>query len=239
MPDKLSREEQNKYIRQIILPGIGVDGQLKIRNAKVLMIGCGGLGCPALLYLAASGVGTIGLADHDTVTITNLHRQVLYGNADKGRKKTEVAIEKISAMHPEVNLVMHDVKVDESNAAQLINAYDIVIDGCDNFKTRYIINDACAKSSKPLVYGSILGFQGQLCVFNYRNGKNLRDLFPEPPADGEVPDCSENGVMPSVPGIIGTMMANECLKVILGNAEPSGWFFILDAATLETERLSF
>jgi molybdopterin-synthase adenylyltransferase len=235
----LSTEEKRKYVRQIIVPQIGAAGQEKIRKARVALVGCGGLGCPALLYLAASGIGKIGLIDFDTVSITNLHRQVLFGNEDVGKKKVHTAIAKLKVMHPEVHFAAHDVVLDGTNAAEILDQYDIVLDGCDNFATRYIVNDVCVKHAKPLVYASILGFQGQLAVFNHGNGKNLRDLFPEPPDAGDVPDCSENGVMPTVPGIMGTMMANECLKVILDMAEVSGWFMLLDAATLETERMLF
>lgn len=229
----LSNEEKRKYIKQIMLSEIGISGQERIRNAKVAVVGCGGLGCPVLLYLASAGVGTIGLIDFDTVSITNLHRQVLYGNADVGKKKVKVAGEKIGLMHPEVKLIEHDVMINEENAESIFAKYDIVIDGCDNFETRYVVNDTCLKIGKPLIYGSILGFQGQLALFNYKEGKNLRDLFPEPPNAEDVPDCSENGVLATVPGIIGTFMANECLKAILELSELKNQFVLIDCRDLK------
>ncbi len=235
----LSPEEKRKYIRQIMMQEIGLPGQEKIRNAKVAIVGCGGLGCPVLLYLASAGVGTIGIIDFDTINITNLHRQILYGNADVEKKKTEVAKQKINVMHPEVNVIVHDVMLDKKNTSEILKEYDIVIDGCDNFETRYIVNDACVDLGKPLVYGSILGFEGQVAVFNHKGSRNLRDLFPEPPNSEDVPDCSENGVLATVPGIVGTMMANECLKVILGKEMLGNKFVILDCLTLETSILNY
>lgn len=224
----LTKEEKHKYIKQIMLPEIGVQGQEKIRQAKIAVVGAGGLGCPVLLYLAAAGTGTLGIIDFDTVNITNLHRQILYGNGDINHKKAEAAAQKLNLMHPEVKTVVHDAMLKEENAENILSAYDIVVDGCDNFMTRYIVNDTCVKLNKPLVYGSILGFEGQLAVFNYNGSKNLRHLFPEPPNPEDVPDCSENGVLATVPGIIGTMMANETLKVILGKTEMQNKFLVVD-----------
>jgi adenylyltransferase/sulfurtransferase len=235
----LSAEEKRKYIRQIMLSGVGTSGQEKIRNAKVAIVGCGGLGCPALLYLAAAGVGKIGIIDFDTVSITNLHRQILFGNEDVGKIKIEVAQKKLNQMHPEVEIILHPVMLDETNAENIFRDYDIIVDGCDNFATRYTVNDACVKQGKPLVYASILGSEGQIATFNYKGSKNLRDLFPEPPNPEDVPDCSENGVLATIPGIIGTMMANECLKVIFENDVAADKFTIIDCASLKISSLNY
>lgn len=235
----LSNEEKRKYIKQIMVPEIGLPGQENIRNAKIAIVGCGGLGCPTLLYLAAAGVGTIGIIDFDTISITNLHRQVLFGNNDVGMKKIEVAKRKINEMHPEVNIITHNVMLDENNAESILKNYDLVVDGCDNFLTRYTVNDVCVKLNKPLVYGSILGFEGQIATFNYKGSKNLRDLFPEPPNSEDVPDCSENGVLATIPGIVGTMMANETLKVILKKNVAVNKFIILNCSTLHLTELNY
>jgi molybdopterin-synthase adenylyltransferase len=235
----LSKEEKRKYIKQIMISDIGLSGQEKIRNAKVAIVGCGGLGCPALLYLAAAGVGTIGIIDFDTVSITNLHRQILFGNNDVGKKKINVACEKINAMHPEVNIIRHDLMLNDENAEMILSNYDLIIDGCDNFLTRYIVNDTCVKLNIPLVYGSILGYEGQISVFNFKGSKNLRDLFPEPPNPEDVPDCSENGVLATIPGIIGTMLANETLKVILDKEVLQNKFLIINCIEMELAILEF
>jgi len=235
----LSPDEKRKYIRQIMIPGIGLSGQEKIRQAKVAIVGCGGLGCPVLLYLASAGVGTIGIIDFDTVNITNIHRQILYGNDDVGKKKVEVAKHRININHPEVTVVIHDVMLNLSNAEEIFSHYDIIIDGCDNFDTRYIVNDTCVKLEKPLVYGSILGFEGQVAVFNLNKSKHLRDLFPEPPNAEDVPDCSENGVLATIPGIVGTIMANECLKVILNRCTLSNQFLLFNCLEPELSVLHY
>jgi adenylyltransferase/sulfurtransferase len=231
--------DQKKYIKQIMLQEIGMKGQEKIRQAKVAIVGCGGLGCPALLYLASAGVGNIGIIDFDEVSTSNLPRQILFCSNDVGKKKVEVAENKIRALHPEVNIIKHDAMLDESNAEEILKQYDIVIDGCDNFMTRYIVNDACVKLGKSLVYGSILGFDGQLATFNYNGSKNLRDLFPEPPNPDEVPDCSENGVLATVTGIMGTMMANECVKVILGKNVSANKLTLINCLDLQMRILSY
>ncbi|MGZ4043964.1 MAG: HesA/MoeB/ThiF family protein [Bacteroidia bacterium] len=235
----LSPGEKRKYIRQIMIPEIGLSGQEKIRKAKVAIVGCGGLGCPVLLYLASAGVGTIGIIDFDTVNITNIHRQILYGNDDVEKKKVEVAKQRINTKHPEVTIIAHDIMLDHSNAEEIFSGYDIVIDGCDNFETRYIVNDTCIKLDKPLVYGSILGFEGQVAVFNLNRSKHLRDLFPEPPNPEDVPDCSENGVLATIPGIMGTIMANECLKVILDKCTLSDKFLLFNCLDMELSVLHY
>jgi adenylyltransferase/sulfurtransferase len=235
----LSTEERKKYVRQIMIPGVGIQGQEKIRNASIAIVGIGGLGCPVLQYLASAGVGKIGIIDFDTVNLSNLHRQILFGNNDVGLKKTEVAKAKIGTMHPEVEIKIHDEMLDEKNAVTIFRDYDMVVDGCDNFLTRYIVNDACVKLGKPLVYGSILGYEGQLAVFNLRGSKNLRDIFPEPPNPDEVPDCSENGVLATVPGIVGNLMANECLKVILDKQPLQNKFLVMNVLDMKTTILNF
>jgi len=237
--EMLSPEERKKYVRQMMLAEIGEAGQEKLKAAKVAVVGCGGLGCPVLLYLASAGIGTIGIIDFDIVTVSNLHRQILFGNKDVGKKKTELAKTKINVMHPEVNIIIHDKMLKENNAEEILKNYDLVIDGCDNFETRYIVNDTCVKLQKPLVYGSILGFEGQLAVFNFEGGKNLRHLFPEPPNPEDVPDCSENGVLATVPGIIGTMMANETIKVIIGKSEMKNRLLLLNCLTSEHRILDY
>ena len=212
----LSKEEKHTYIRQIMLKEIGLEGQLKLKHTKVVVVGAGGLGCPVLMYLASCGIGTIGIIDFDTVDRTNLHRQVLYGAKDIGKKKAIAAAERLKSFYPEINFIVHNVMLTEANVQSIVNEYDLVVDGCDNFATRYSVNDACVALNLPLVYGSILGFEGQLAVFNYKGSKHLRDIFPESPNPEDVPDCSENGVLGIVPGLLGTMMANEVLKLVLG-----------------------
>ena len=229
--------ERKRYIRQIILPEMGLTGQEKLKAAKVLVIGAGGLGCPVLQYLVAAGVGTIGIVDDDTVDITNLHRQILYSADDIGKGKAETAARKMSVMNPYINLTPIPVRLDELNAAEIIANYDLVIDGSDNFPTRYLANDVCVELNKPLVFGSILRFEGQVSVFNYKNGPTYRCLFPEA-EEGD--NCEVAGVIGILPGIIGTYMANEAIKVICGiGAVLSGKLLILNALNNETNIFSF
>jgi len=204
-----------RYSRQTILPEVGEQGQQKLKNASILMIGAGGLGCPVLLYLAAAGVGRIGIVDVDKVDITNLHRQVLYTMEDEGKMKAEVAARKLIALNPEINIDVYPVWLSKENVLDIFSKYDIIVDGSDNFATRYLVNDACVMLNKPLVFGSIFKFEGQVSVFNYQNGPTYRCLFPEAPAAGEVPNCSEIGVIGVLPGIIGSLQANEVIKIIL------------------------
>lgn len=211
----LTKEESKRYFKQILLDEVGLSGQLKIKRAKVAVIGAGGLGCPVLQYLTSVGVGEIGIIDFDIVDVSNLHRQILYTETDIGQPKTKVAIERLLAQNPYVVLREHRTLLSEENINDVLISYDIIVDGCDNFLTRYLINDYCVKMNKPLVYGSILGFEGQLALFNYNGSKNLRDIFPEPPNPEEVPNCNENGVLGTLPAIIGSMMAQEVLNVIL------------------------
>ena len=217
-----------------MLSEIGEEGQQKLKAAKVLVIGAGGLGCPVLQYLAAAGVGTIGVIDLDDLEESNLQRQILYGVADVGTNKAEAAKKRLEALNPFIEVRAYPFALDTSNALELFEDYDLVVDGTDNFATRYLVNDACVIMDKPLVYGSIFRFEGQVSVFNYKNGPTYRCLFPEPPQPGEVPNCSQVGVLGVLPGIIGTMQANEALKIILEIGEPlSGKLLVYNALDLQ------
>lgn len=209
-------QEFLRYNRQTILPEIGDEGQEKLKRAKVLVIGAGGLGCPVLQYLSTAGVGYIGIMDFDRIEIHNLHRQILYTENEIGQEKALVAQEVVSKLNPLIEVVAIPEKLTAENAVKIIEHYDIVVDGSDNFATRYLVNDTCVQLGKSLVYGSILKFDGQIAVFNHKGSKNLRDLFPEMPDPKDVPNCNLNGVLGTLPGIIGTMMAQETLKLILG-----------------------
>ncbi len=240
--------EQNlyeRYHRQVILPEFGEEGQQKLLEAKILVIGAGGLGCPALQYLAAAGVGTIGIVDDDVVALNNLHRQVLYSVNDIGLSKAKRAAHILQQLNPEIKIISYNQRLATQNALTLINDFDIIIDGTDNFSTRYMINDACVLLNKPLVYGAISQFEGQVSVFNPQPLKgsneavNYRDLFPDPPKDGEVLNCAEAGVLGVLPGIIGTMMANETIKLITGIGEPLiNQLLTYNALNNETYRLN-
>ncbi|MBF4467158.1 HesA/MoeB/ThiF family protein [Flavobacterium sp. LC2016-12] len=208
-------QEFLRYNRQTILPEIGDEGQEKLKKARVLVIGAGGLGCPILQYIATAGVGFIGIMDFDTIEIHNLHRQILYTENEIGQEKSLVAKEVVSKLNPLIKVEAINEKLTLENASTIMQQYDVIVDGSDNFATRYLVNDTCVEFQKPLVYGSILKFEGQVAVFNYKGSKNLRDLFPEMPNPKEVPNCNLNGVLGTLPGIIGTMMAHETLKLIL------------------------
>ncbi len=210
----LSAEEKERYSRHIKLEGFGEEAQLKLKSAKVLVIGAGGLGSPALLYLAAAGVGCIGVVDGDVVSLSNLQRQVLFDIQSVGQNKAEVAVTKLKALNNHIELKVHPFFVTPENALDLIAQYDVVLDGSDNFSTRYLVNDACVIAGKPLVYGAIHQFTGQVTVFNYQGGPTYRCLFPEPPPAGEMPGCGEIGVIGVLPGIIGTWQAAELIKLI-------------------------
>src|SRR5687767_1184697 len=221
---QLNNEHINRYKRHLILPEVGMDGQKKLLNARVLCIGAGGLGCPISLYLAAAGVGTIGLADIDVVSPSNLQRQVLFGVSSVGEDKVKAAAKRLKDLNPDCKVVEHKTIVDSSNVMELIKDYDIVIDGTDNFPTRYCVGDACVLAKKPNVYGSIFRFEGMITVFapHLKNpdtgdaGPCYRCMYPEPPDPGSVPSCAEGGVVGVLPGIIGTLQANEVIKLILG-----------------------
>lgn len=208
-------QEFLRYNRQTILPEIGDEGQEKLKKAKVLVIGAGGLGCPVLQYIATAGVGFIGIIDFDTIEMHNLHRQILYTENEIGKEKAIVAKEVVSKLNPLIEVVAITEKLTIENASTIIAQYDVIVDGSDNFSTRYLVNDTCVILQKPLVYGSILRFEGQVAVFNHKGSKNLRDLFPEIPDSKDVPNCNVNGVLGTLAGIIGTMMAHETLKLIM------------------------
>jgi adenylyltransferase/sulfurtransferase len=235
-----TKEELARYNRHIIIPGFGIEAQLKLKSAKVLVIGSGGLGSPVLLYLAAAGVGTLGIVDFDVVDDSNLQRQVLFGVESIGKPKVEAAKERLLALNPHLNIRLHNTHINSSNALEIIKDYDVIADGTDNFPTRYLVNDACVLLDKPNVYASIFQFDGQVSVFNYvdRNGvrgPNYRDLYPTPPPPGLVPSCAEGGVLGVLPGIIGSFQALEVIKVITGVGETlSGRFFTFDALQFET-----
>ncbi len=203
----------SRYSRQIFIEEIGLDGQRKIMNAKVLIIGAGGLGSPVIQYLAAAGVGTLGVADFDEVELHNLNRQIIHNENSVGKSKVKSAKDFVKNLNQQVSFIGFESKIDESNAEEIISQFNIIIDGSDNFKTRYLVNDTCVKLGKPLVYGSILGFSGQVAIFNYKRSKNLRDIFLEP-FDEDLPDCDSLGVLGALPGIVGSMMANQALKII-------------------------
>jgi adenylyltransferase/sulfurtransferase len=211
-----TEEELHRYHRQLILPGFGTGSQEKLKKARVLMVGAGGLGCPVLQYLCAAGVGTIGIVDFDKIELHNLHRQILYSTADLGKPKAETAANILKDQNPNVSFHIFNDVLSKKNSPEIISQFDIVVDGSDNFPTRYLVNDTCVDLKKPLVYGSIFNFEAQLSVFNYKGGKNLRDIYPEPPNPEDVPGCNENGVLGVVPGIMGGYMANACIQVILG-----------------------
>lgn len=240
---KLSKEELERYSRHLIIPEFNIEGQRKLKKAKVLVVGTGGLGSPVLLYLAAAGVGTIGILDFDVVDDSNLQRQVLFTMADVGTPKAEAAKKRLQALNPYVNFIVHNTMLSSENALDIIKDYDLVADGTDNFPTRYLVNDACVLLGKPNVYASIYRFEGQASVFNYidKNGNvgpNYRDLFPTPPPPGLVPSCAEGGVIGVLPGILGTIQANEVIKVISGVGEPlAGRLFLFDASSFETRLL--
>ena len=216
---KLREDQIERYSRQIILSNVGGKGQDKLLKAKVLVIGAGGLGSPAALYLAAAGVGTIGIVDSDKVEISNLQRQILHSTGDIGKEKTFSAKEKLGDLNPDVKVIIHQVRLTSENILDIIKNYDIIVDGSDNFPTRYLVNDACVMSNKPLSHGGILRFDGQVITIIPHQGPCYRCLFPEPPPPGLVPSCQEAGILGVVAGIIGLLQANETLKLILGEGE--------------------
>ncbi|MBC7389146.1 MAG: HesA/MoeB/ThiF family protein [Opitutaceae bacterium] len=236
----LSKPEQERYQRHIILPGFGLAAQEKLKSSSILVIGAGGLGCPALLYLVSCGFGRIGILDDDHVSESNLHRQVLYSSSDIGLSKAIVAKEKLSSINPFVQIEAFQTHINSTNALDLIRGFDIVMDGSDNFSTRYLVNDACVILGKPLVSGSIFTFEGQVSVFNYQNGPTYRCLFPQPPSASEMPNCSEIGVLGVLPGVVGTIMATEAIKVATNIGEIlSGKLLVYNALNMDFHKLSF
>ncbi|HYP15000.1 MAG TPA: molybdopterin-synthase adenylyltransferase MoeB [Bryobacteraceae bacterium] len=234
----LNKEEVLRYSRHLIMPEVGMEGQLKLKAAKVLLIGTGGLGAPLGMYLAAAGIGRIGLVDFDVVDFTNLQRQIIHGTKDVGKKKLDSAAETMLDINPHIQIDRFEVALTSENALDIVKDYDIVIDGTDNFPTRYLVNDACVLLGKPNVYGSIFRFEGQATVFAYEGGPCYRCLYPEPPPPGLVPSCAEGGVLGILPGMIGIMQATEAVKLILGTGEPLvGRLVMYDALAMRFREL--
>jgi adenylyltransferase/sulfurtransferase len=237
-PATLSNDEILRYSRHLIMPEVGMEGQLKLKNAKILLVGTGGLGAPLGLYLAAAGVGRIGLVDFDVVDFTNLQRQVIHGTKDVGRKKLDSAADRMKDINPNVQIDRYEVALSSENALEILSGYDIIIDGTDNFPTRYLVNDACVILKKPNVYGSIFRFEGQASIFAYPGGPCYRCLYPEPPPPGLVPSCAEGGVLGILPGTIGLIQATEAVKLILGAGEPLvGRLVLYDALAMKFREL--
>jgi adenylyltransferase/sulfurtransferase len=235
---QLTNDEIKRYSRHLIMPEVGVDGQRKLKAAKVLCIGAGGLGSPVAMYLAAAGVGTIGIVDFDVVDFSNLQRQILHGTPDVGRSKLASAKDRLNAINPNIDVQTHEAALSSQNALQLFGPYDIIVDGTDNFPTRYLVNDACVLLGKPNAYGSIFRFEGQASVFATKDGPCYRCLYPEPPPPGLVPSCAEGGVLGVLPGIIGVIQATETVKLIMGIGEPLiGRFLIYDALRMKFREL--
>ena len=234
----LNKDEILRYSRHLIMPEVGMDGQQKLKAAKVLCIGTGGLGSPLALYLAAAGIGTLGLVDFDTVDFTNLQRQIIHTTADVGRPKLESAADKIAAINPFVEIKKYETLLNSANALQLFKEFDIIVDGTDNFPTRYLVNDACVLSGKPNVYGSIFRFDGQASVFATKEGPCYRCMYPEPPPPGLVPSCAEGGVLGILPGLVGVIQATETIKLILGTGDPLiGRLLLVDALSMKFREL--
>ncbi|WP_294295976.1 HesA/MoeB/ThiF family protein [uncultured Chryseobacterium sp.] len=228
-----------RYSRQIFIEEIGLEGQRKIKNAKALVIGAGGLGSPVIQYLAAAGVGNLAVADFDEVELHNLNRQVIHNERSVGISKVESAGDFVKNLNHQVNFIRHHVKIDALNAEDLISDYDVVVDGSDNFATRYLVNDTCVKLGKPLIYGSILGFSGQVAVFNCQGSRNLRDVFPEPPSDENLLDCDSLGVLGPLPGIVGSMMANLTLNIIADLPVPVDRLTLIDTWNWSFQTVDF
>ena len=233
----LSVDEVKRYSRHLIIPDVGMAGQKRLKNAKVLVVGAGGLGSPALLYLAAAGVGTLGIVDFDTVDESNLQRQIIHGVSDVGKSKAESAKESIAEVNPYVKVILHKVRLDSDNVMEIFAPYDLIVDGTDNFATRYLVNDACVLLHKPYVWGSIYRFDGQASVFWADYGPCYRCLYPEPPPPGMVPSCAEGGVLGVLCASIGSIQVNEAIKLITGIGEPlSGRLMIYDALEMTYRR---
>ena len=235
---ELTTDELSRYSRHLILPEVGMEGQQRLKAAKVLCVGTGGLGSPLAFYLAAAGIGTLGLVDFDVVDASNLQRQIIHSTKDIGRKKLDSAEEKLTALNPALNVVKHETMLTSANALEILKDYDIVADGTDNFPTRYLVNDACVLLGKPNAYGSIFRFEGQCSVFATKEGPCYRCLYPEPPPPGLVPSCAEGGVLGILPGLVGVMQATEVIKLILGKGEPLiGRLLLVDALNMRFREL--
>ena len=238
MSDELTKKEYLRYSRHLILPEVGLEGQLKLKNSKVLLIGTGGLGAPLAMYLAAAGVGTIGIVDFDFVDESNLQRQIIHSTRDVGRPKIASAKDSIKAINPNVNVIAIETRLTSENALDIIKDYDVVADGTDNFPTRYLVNDACVLLGKPNVYGSVFRFEGQVSVFGAKDGPCYRCLYPSPPPPGLVPSCGEGGILGVLPGIVGCMQANEVIKLIIGKGKPLvGRLLLIDALNMKFREL--
>jgi adenylyltransferase/sulfurtransferase len=235
---QLTQDDYERYSRHLILPEVGLEGQKRLKAASVLCIGTGGLGSPLLLYLAAAGIGRIGIVDFDVVDTSNLQRQVIHGTSWVGKPKIESAKNRIHEINPYCQVDLSETRLSSENALDIIRPYDVVVDGTDNFPTRYLVNDACVLLNKPNVYGSIFRFEGQATVFNYEGGPNYRDLYPEPPPPGMVPSCAEGGVLGILPGIIGIIQATETVKIIIGKGQTlSGRLMLYDALNMKFREL--
>jgi len=235
---ELTPDELSRYSRHLILPEVGMEGQQKLKAAKVLCVGTGGLGSPLAFYLAAAGIGTLGLVDFDVVDASNLQRQIIHSAKDVGRKKLDSAEDKLKALNPFLNVIKHDVMLTSANAMDILKDYDVIADGTDNFQTRYLVNDACVLLGKPNAYGSIFRFEGQASVFATKEGPCYRCLYPEPPPPGLVPSCAEGGVLGVLPGLVGVIQATETLKLILGKGEPLiGRLLLVDALSMRFREL--
>jgi sulfur-carrier protein adenylyltransferase/sulfurtransferase len=236
--EDLTRDEVQRYSRHLIMPEVGIEGQRKLKAARVLCVGAGGLGAPASMYLAAAGVGTLGLVDFDVVDASNLHRQIIYGTPDVGKTKLEASRQRLQAMNSGVKVVTHEVALTSKNALDVLKDYDVILDGTDNFQTRYLVNDACVLLGKPNAYGSIFRFDGQASVFAVKGGPCYRCLYPEPPPPGLVPSCAEGGVLGVLPGVIGIIQATEAIKLILGAGQPLvGRLLLYDALQMRFREL--
>jgi len=235
----MSKDIFARYSRQIFIEEIGLEGQRKIINSKVLVIGAGGLGSPVIQYLAAAGVGNMGVADFDEVEYHNLNRQIIHTENTVGTSKVKSAEVFVKKLNHQVSFTGIEKKITPSNAEEILSQYDIIVDGSDNFTTRYLINDTCTKLEKPLVYGSILGFSGQVAIFNYKGSKNLRDLFPEPPSEENIPDCDSLGVLGALPGIVGSMMAMQALKMITGLPLQTDQLTLIDTLNWKFQTIDF
>jgi len=240
LPNGLSPDEIQRYSRHLFMPEVAEAGQLRLKRARVLMIGAGGLGAPAGLYLAAAGVGTIGLVDFDVVDASNLQRQVMFATKDVGRPKLEAARERLRGLNPHVSFVLHETRLTSANALDIMRGYDIVLDGSDNFPTRYLVNDACVLLGKPYVYGSVFRFEGQVTLFATPDGPCCRCLYPSPPPPGSVPNCAESGVLGVLPGIVGAIQASEAIKWVLGLGESlAGRLLLFDALAMRFREVAF
>lgn len=235
---ELSIEEQERYSRQILIPELGLEGQKKLKASSVLVIGCGGLGSPILMYLAAAGIGRIGIVENDTIDLSNLQRQVLYSSENVGDAKIEEARKRMEGINGSVKIETYPTRLSSKNGLEIVEMYDVVVDGSDNFPTRYLVNDTCVLKNKPFVYGAIYRFEGQVAVFNYNDGPTYRELFPSPPSEEMAPNCATAGVLGMMAGIVGSLQATEVIKILTGLGEVlSGKLLIIDALSMNFRKV--